>query len=176
MVLALKSSNTLAPPAKVVEYEFSFSRSTRKMRWRHGGEEWLCNRIAGEAWCRRTDGVGGKLYLVCQLTIDENGDAEIYPPEGKLLDALRNEQVRVQPGTQQQAWADFPQGLKAHWRLCLDRARHAWRIRDEEYPYKIYATNGYRGMIKIRRYDGGPHIHADQKAWVDPYGTVQFGG
>ena len=46
------SAPTKAPPVGVQEYDFSYSVSTGKFRWRLGDDFWLCNRIAGQVWCR----------------------------------------------------------------------------------------------------------------------------
>jgi len=147
-----------SPPTEIVEYEFSYSRSTGMMRWRHQGETWYCKSITGQAWCRRADGEAGQLFLVGQLAIAELIDVPIIP--------------------RPQEWGDFPQGRHSRrWRLCLNRARKMWRIRDDDVDAeKIWNTNGYRGIINIRWMDSGPHIHVDQGAWLDQNGVVQFNG
>jgi len=40
----------------------------------------------------------------------------------------------------------------------------------------MWNTNGYRGIVHISRMDGGPHVHADQPAWISDNGVVQFYG
>ena len=176
MVQVATRSNTSRPAAKVLEYEFSLSRSRGQFRWIHRGEEYFSDWIVGDVWCRRADGDTGRLYLVGELDIGDDGTTQVYPPTGEILEALRAETVEVKAYAKHGDWADFPQGFKAHWRLCLDRARKMWRIRDEAHPNVIWNTNGYRGMVHLSRMDGGPHVHAYQPAWLDSRGVVQFGG
>ena len=170
-------SRISSPPNKAVEYKFSFARSTGEMRWQHQGYEWRCKSIVGEVWSRRTDGEGGKLFLVCQLSIDEGGNATVWGPEGALLAALQAEPISADDASKE--WNDFPQGrFSKRWRLCLNRALKKWRIRDDDVDSeKIWNTNGYRGLMRVRWMDSGPHLHVEGKPRLDPKtGVVQFDG
>jgi len=163
------------PPTRVVEYEFSYARQLGQMRWRHQRQEWVCKSIVGDVWCRSANGDTGRLYLVCQLSIDDGGNATVWSPDGVLLAGLKAEHVATSLAARN-GWGDFPQGRVAHWRLCLNRAMKTWRIRDENEPNKIWNTNGYRGILHLRWMDSGPHVHADQAAWINKQGVVTFDG
>ena len=167
---------TSPPPAKIVEYEFSFSRSTGHFRFRHQGNQWLCRSLGGDAVCRRADGHEGVLFLVCQLSIDSDRNATVWAPEGDLLAALQAEVSEPSNAANFGDWADFPQGRHSpRWRLCLNRAQKAWRIRDDDTDSnKIWNTNGYKGIMRVRWMDSGPHIHVDGCPVIDAYGVVQF--
>ena len=165
-----------APPARVVEWDFSFNRASGQFRWRHQGLEFLCNRIAGRAWCRSADGERGHLYLVCQIDfIDDDGTIQAWEPQGAALAMLQREPIITQEGTQEDStWRNFPQGRESHWRMCYFRQFRAWRLRDEK-TSELFITNGYRGMLNLSWMDGGTHVFHDGEARVDERGVVRFG-
>ena len=167
----------LAPPVEVCEWDFSFSRSALKFRWRLTSDptrEWFCERIAGQAWCREADGDRGNLTLICQIAIDANGTITAWPPEGEELAILEAEPAIVQPGNQSpEDWANFPQGRDSHWRLCYFRYYRAWRCRDER-TGELFITNGYHGMLNLNYFDGGTHVFHDGPVTVDSNGIVRF--
>jgi hypothetical protein len=166
-----------APPAEVVTYDFSFSRSAMKFRWRlkdDYSQEWLCERIAGQAWCKEADGVKGNLTLVCQIHRDAGGTVTAWAPEGSQLAALQEETIDPLIGSQgDEQWRSFPQGRNTHWRLCYIRQFRAWRCRDER-TGELFITNGYRGMLNLNYFDGGTHVFHDGAAYVDQQGVVRF--
>ncbi len=178
MVLQTHSKPS-SPPTEVVEYEFSYSRSTGEMRWRHQGQVRRCKSIAGQVWCRRADPVAGRLFLVGELSIDGDGNATVWAPDGNLLQALQDEHTAAPANARENEWADFPQDRHSkRWRLCLNRAMKTWRIRDDDVDSeKIWNTNGYRGLINIRWMDSGPHIHVTGQPRLNlRTGVVQFDG
>lgn len=178
-----------APPVGVQEYDFSYSVSTGKFRWRLGEDQWLCNRIAGQVWIRFANSKTHHIDLVCELAIDEDGAATVWAPEGKVLEALRAEPV-IKNFTKEnledikineaglKPLAEFPQGRYSHWRVCSVNWEDVWRLRDErstEVGGELYVVNGYRGLANFNWMDGSSHVFADNTAEVDEYGIVHFG-
>jgi hypothetical protein len=57
------------PPDEVCDYQFSYSRSTGKMRWRLDGHEWLTWKEVGRWRMLGADGRTGNLRVRCRLVI-----------------------------------------------------------------------------------------------------------
>ena len=69
---------TEAPPATVETYEFSYSRTKQKMRWRLKGNEWLSDREAGKGKVVGFLPKTGHLLIQGRLVI-QDGTAFVYP-------------------------------------------------------------------------------------------------
>src|SRR3990167_8688627 len=92
----------VSPPSTVEVYEFSYSRSSGKMRFRLNGREWLGSSIACQEGGESL-GVDaqGHWHIRCKLRLDGE-DATVYLPADAELEAC--EQAGALPDT--------------HWRLC----------------------------------------------------------
>ena len=152
------------PPTSVETYEFSYSRSKGKMRFRLNGDEWNVKRIAGKAY---SEGVNELGQWMLRLKLKVDGDtAYTYLPKDVTVEDF-----------------EIPEGglPDTHWRLCYNRAgsesdkRPHWRLRDERTQH-VYSNDirDYKGIINLNWMDGGPHVFHDGKVYIDDEGVAHF--
>lgn len=153
---------TQAPaPTSVEVYEFSYSRSTGRMRFRLDGREWLVKSLVGKA---ESIGVNaqGNWELRCRLLFQDETAYLYLSPDADERDVI----------------TDLPE---THWRLCYNRAgseadkRPHWRLRDER-TQQLYSNDirDYRGIVALNWLDAGPHVFHDGKVAIDAEGVAHF--
>jgi hypothetical protein len=171
------------PPEEAVEYEFTYSRSTGKMRFRHAGGEWLARRFVGQ-WDFLHTERNGTMHVRClmQMVGDTSycylpdSDIEFKAPEGVISLTPAHDHSQCQVATDD----SFPQGRDSHWRLCYARelattsdTQAFWRLRDER-SGQLWFVHDYGGRVNVNYLDEGSHIYVDGPVWVDGDGVAQF--
>ena len=180
-------------PTEALTYDFSYSRSKGKFRFRWEDGETLCNFIGGNAFIRGCDNKRGNIAMHCKLELDDGGVARLYrdveneppvydyigdittlyPPRevsssGTAFPESHNElDEHIQAGflpSQLFDYDDMPETFP-HARLCFHRAGENWRIRDER-EGRLWLVDGYYGPITINWLDQGTHIFHDGKIEV----------
>ena len=178
-------TTAVATPEGVVEYEFSYSRSTGKMRFRYDGDEWLATKFVGQWEFLTADRSAGTMHVRCFMQM-QGDTAYCYVPGSTIGAAAFSDSVAnaVLPHDHSQCeletQAPFPQGLDTHWRLCWARDlamntkdQACWRLRDER-SGRLWLVHDYEGVVNINYLDEGSHIFVDGPAWVNEKGIAQF--
>ena len=60
-----------------------------------------------------------------------------------------------------------------HWRLCANKARKEWRLRDER-TGDLWHVNGYVGLMHLNWFDGGSHLFHDGVVKINGSGEAVF--
>lgn len=153
------------PPTSVAVYDFSYSRSTGKMRFRLDEDAWLVKQFAGR-WEVVDTLRHGNLLVRCKLAVEDEVGSVWLPKDSPVEEYA----------------AECPEGsTSTHWRLCYNREdsmrdiKPHFRIRDE--VTGILHSNditAYRGVMNVNYFDGGPHIFTDGPAHIDMEGVAHF--
>lgn len=150
------------PPSSVETYTFDYDRKAGKMRFRLDGDTWLFDRFVG-SWDMVENLPNGKLLVNCKLKVQDDV-GYVYAPKDAQAEEVPDD------------------AIDTHWRLCYNRAdsertqENHWRLRDER--TQILHSNditGYRGLMSVNYFDGGPHIFCDGPAVIDEDGVAHFG-
>lgn len=181
------SATAAAPPADLREYEFSYSRSTGKMRFRLDGQEWLVDRLVGQWEFVQSIRATGRFIVRCALVLQPGLDgltAYVFVPDGKPASRAPDFQAcdlktHDNHDTCLVATTNpFPQGRETHWRLCYAREKArtnepCWRLRDERTD-ELWFVNDYQGVVNINYFDRGSHVFVDGACTVDEKGVAHF--
>lgn len=150
-----------APPKDVQTYQFSYSRSTGKMRFRLEDSEWLVSTIAGKWEILGTDVNTGNLIVRCKLRVEDD-KAFVYIPKDVDVEAYTCD-------------IDESRALNSHIRLCYNRQDKAWRVRDERSGVlHSQDIKDYKGVMSVNYFDGGPHIFHDGEVFIDEEKVAHF--
>ena len=171
------------PPKEMVDYDFSWSRSTGMMRFRHDGGEWIVPKFVGQWQFLHTDRKTGTMHVRCLMMI-QNDTAYCYVPDSnvQLVAPTDVSTVRAHDHSECQVGTSdpFPQGRNTHWRLCYAReiamnsdSQACWRLRDER-SGQLWFVDDYAGVVNVNYLEKGSHIFVDGPVWVDENGIAQF--
>jgi len=169
----------LSPPSDLRDWDFSFDRKKGLFRWRTDGNEWLCNRAAGQAEVMQASSANGHIIFRCKLLMRDN-TAYTYLGDEPVLDVLDFPKTSCLVGEEGQDYGSIPTA-PSHWRLCYHRAGRNWRLRDER-TSNLWFVNDYRGSINLNWFTGAvnlgsefdAHIYHDGRVTVDESGTAYF--
>ena len=176
----------IATPYEVVEYAFSYSRSTGKMRFRYDNDEWLAEKFVGQWRFLYTDRQTGTMHVECLMQM-QGDTAYCYLPGADIPGITPSDVVNtVQPHDHSQCQVattnPFPQGRDTHWRLCYARdiAKNSkdqacWRLRDER-SGELWYVHDYDGVVNVNYLNQGSHIFVDGSVSVDEQGIAKFNG
>ena len=178
-------------------WDFSYSRSKGKFRWRLGDDFWLCDAIAGDAFIVGCNNDTGNIGIFCRL-IEQGGTFFSYldsqdvaetltmqdlpklpklPSNGAVMHPETHNELddHVQAGYLPEQLYDYHEipDEERHWRLCYHRAGTDWRVRDER-AGRLWLVEGYHGPVKMSWLDGGTHIFHDGKIEVDEDRIAHF--
>lgn len=165
-------------------YQFSYSRSTGKMRFRLDGADILADRLVGQWWGKGVDRRGN---ITAECAVLMRGEtAYVYHPDieaqevAEAPDHCDFEADNSHDHCHVATANPFPNGRDTHWRICFARElaetgdRPCWRLRDERTD-ELWFVNGYEGPMNVNYYDRGSHIFCDGPCWVDDNLVAHFG-
>ena len=142
-------------------WDFSWSRTERRFRFRAAGDEVICNAIEGYAYIEGADGHTGHMQITARLEVTGHGQANLWLEPGDI-----ESDVEVPEAVE---YADT-------WQLCFYRREEKWRIWDKSNRAStLQIVDGYRGPAYISWFDGGGHIYVHGRKW-DRDGVVYFAG
>ncbi len=124
--------------------ELSWSRTQKRFRWidQTTQEESLCYEADGLFRLNGTNNVLGRLHTEGELEVDSSEIAHIWYPWYE---------VEIPEGA-----VEIPMGNRT--RICFNRAKECWRVRDEDGTRIVYFAKDLEGLFNLDWKDHVGHL------------------